>query len=51
MKKEYIKPEIEMAIVEAEHMLAASFGPQSGNGYSGNAGANSLRDEWDDLWN
>ena len=39
-----------MAIVEVQQMLASSFGPQSGDSYFGNAGANSMRDEWDDLW-
>ena len=52
MKKEYIKPEIEMAIVEVQQMLATSGIPGVGNGYASGSDAlsTSMRDEWDDLW-
>ena len=52
MKKEYIKPETEMMLIEAQQMLAASNFPGIGSGNATGNGAlsTSMRDEWDDLW-
>lgn len=52
-KKEYIKPEMELTLLEGEVLMqsASNFDPESGDGYEGDdAGIRGRRGNWGDLW-
>lgn len=52
-KKEYIKPEVELTLIEGEVLMqsASNFGPESGDGYEGDdAGSRGRRGSWGNLW-